>query len=823
MAVDYRLRKRTAFVIPVLALLVGFVSISAEAQDKASALAASENSQKTQAYTLPAGSLAVSLNTLARQGGLTLSVDPSLIQGKTAPAVSGDYTVTQVLQTLLKDSGVEFSFTGKNTVILREPANSASDGTVWLDPVKVSDSSFEGTTEGSGSYTTPSMNTATKLSLSIRETPQSVTVLTRQRLDDAGIIDMLDVVEKTPGLSVSTYGLGRPSFYSRGFTIETVTEDGITSTFSSYIPSPLSNLALYDRVEVVRGSTGLAQGAGNPSAAINLIRKRPTNSFQADVSVSAGSWNEFSNTVDVSGAITQGGKIRARLVTYLQDSESFRDVEKEDTEMLYGTLDFDLSSNTTLNIGYTYLNTFSNLVWGGIPVSAAGVHLDVPRSTFVGADWEYLKQEVNTVYLSVDHQFNNDWTLRLNTKYSNTVTDVLGTWLMADETNGGYGHIYWAATNETDQLAADLFVSGPLTLLGREHELVLGASSNKEEVDGESFFDCFDTSCALSTVADITTWDASMASKPSLRADSPDRDESASSVTQKSVYSVMRWNLSESLTFISGGRLDWYENIGQWSTTEDDGNLSLYGGFIYDFHPYHSAYLSYTDIFKPQDSLDVDQNVLDPVVGENYEIGIKGEYLNGLLNANIAVFRVDQTNLAKQVENRSACPADLDFTCYESTGLVRSEGIDLEIQGEIAPGWQLGAGYTYSHIEYVKSGNVGERLDTAIPERLFKLNTSYTLPGNLNQWRVGAGLTYQSEIYNDIELNPGSIRNEQKAYTLVDLMLEYQPTKHLSIQARVDNAFDESYYRAVTDSIYYGSSEMFGEPRSYRVTLRYRL
>lgn len=761
------------------------------------------------------------MESLGQQTGLQIIYDADLVTGKNSPAVQGLYESTEVLQQLLAGTNLITKQISSGYTITKMTDGHYRVGTLALTTIN---GETDNITENTGSYTTKSMSTATKLGLSIRETPQSVTVLTRQRMDDENMTSLLDVIDNTPGLSISYDGVGRPDFYSRGFTIDTTTEDGINNSFNSYVPSPLANLAMYDRVEVVRGAAGLAKGKGNPSGVVNLIRKRPTDKFQASISVEFGSWNDLSATVDVSGAITDDGKIKARVVGYVQDADNFRDVEKNETEMLYASVDFDYFPATHINVGYSYLNTFTNMVWGGIPISAEGKHLDLDRETFIGADWDHLKQDVNTLYLNVEHSFNNGWGLYLNAKYANTVSDVLGTWIMPEDDGSGHGHIYWAAKDDTNQIAADLYVAGDVTLFNRAHEVVIGASYNKEEVESASFFDCFDTSCAVSKITDLSTWDPSMATQPIL--DYADAPIDKASVLQKSTYAVIRWNISEQLKFISGGRLDWYENIGGWSETKEDANLSLYGGLIYDFHQHHSAYVSYTDIFTPQSEIDIHQKVLAPIVGENYELGVKGEYFDGLLNTNFSLFRIDQANKAKELLDQSACPTFPDNSCYDTSGLVRSKGIDIELQGELTPSWQISAGYTYSSVEYVEDANhnnIGERLDTGVPESLFKFNTSYRLPGELKHWKIAGGIHYQSDIFYDIAIDGNTVRNSQDAYALVNLMVAYQPTDKLTIQLNVDNVFDKKYYSAISNDVTYGALEMYGEPRNFMLSVKYKL
>ena len=156
-------------------------------------------------------------------------------------------------------------------------ADETTPATLELDATEIGATQMSSTTEDTQSYTTGPMRTATKLSLTMRETPQAVTVITRQRMDDQNMTSINDVVKGTPGLFLSqASGPGRQTYSSRGFDIDTIMYDGLPSSYSPFSMAVQPNLAMFDRVEIVRGATGLVTGAGNPSAAINLVRKRPT-------------------------------------------------------------------------------------------------------------------------------------------------------------------------------------------------------------------------------------------------------------------------------------------------------------------------------------------------------------------------------------------------------------------------------------------------------------------------------------------------------------------------------------------------------------------
>ncbi|KPZ19784.1 TonB-dependent siderophore receptor, partial [Pseudomonas syringae group genomosp. 3] len=230
---------------------------------------------------------------------------------------------------------------------------------------------------------------------------------------------------------------------------------------------------------------------------------------------------------------------------------------------------------------------------------------------------------------------------------------------------------------------------------------------------------------------------------------------------------------------------------------------------------------SYTDIFNPQNYQDLSGKVLDPVVGKNYEVGIKGEYFNGALNASLAVFQIDQENLKTEAPTQAGCAV---LTCYDAAGLVRSQGIDMELQGALTENWQVGAGYTYARTHYLKDfdpAKENQRFDTDTPEHLFKFSTVYRLRGALEKMRVGGNVYWQSRLYNDIALPDASYRLEQGSYAVADLMAGYQVNKHLDLQLNANNIFDRTYYTAIGASSVWGSTDVYGNPRSYALTAKY--
>ncbi|WP_437883456.1 TonB-dependent siderophore receptor [Pseudomonas sp. LRF_L74] len=687
-----------------------------------------------------------------------------------------------------------------------DPDNS-QPATIELGATEIINSQMSSVTEGTSSYTTGDMATATKLPLTMRETPQATTVITRQRMDDEAMTSINDVVRSTPGLFLDySNGPGRQAYSSRGFDIDNLMYDGIPSGYTGWVVGAQPNLAMFDRVEVVRGATGLVTGAGNPSAAINLVRKRPLAEQKVTLTGSVGRWDNYRGEIDASSPLNESGTLRGRVVASYDDANSFIDDVEEDHGLFYAITEADLSEDTSLSIGFSHQKDRTNYFWGSSMVGLDGHHLDLPRSYNPGTDWEDKKQEINTVFAEVRQGLANDWKLQINASYSEQNALFSGSYQSRWATDASLARTVYQSTHDENQAGLDAFASGPFDAFGRTHELVVGASERIYDMTSHDYSP-YDTNWPLN------------AGKPNFIHTGNSREVT----TQDGIYLTTRLNLADPLKLILGGRLDWYD----YDNRDGDGdykvtrNVTRYSGLIYDLDDHHSVYLSYSDIFTPQSSKDVTGTPVKPIVGKNYEIGIKGEYFDGALNASLALFRVDQENRAVEVTVAN-CP---QTSCYEASGEVRSQGIDMELQGALTENWQIGAGYTYARAHTIKDDanpqNENQRFDTDTPEHMFKLSTSYRFQGPLEKLRVGGSVYWQSRMYNDIELLDGSnYRLKQGAYAIADLMAGYRVNQNLDLQLNANNIFDRKYYSSISNSVLYGG-DTYGTPRDLTLTAKY--
>ncbi|WP_369944389.1 TonB-dependent siderophore receptor [Xanthomonas medicagonis] len=691
-----------------------------------------------------------------------------------------------------------------------------------LPAVSVTGRADAATTDGTGSYTTGETGAATRLPLSLKETPQSVTVITRQRMDDQQLNSVQGVLESTTGIAAYQSDSERTSFYSRGLLINNVQYDGIPTVIGNTVNGSgigALDTAFYDRVEVVRCGSGLLTGTGNPSAAINLVRKRPSRDVSASASLGAGSWDTYRGMADVSTPLTADGRIRARLVGTSQDGHSYIDGYKPKRKAAYGIVEADLTAATTVSLGYDYQDiTPKGATWGGLPLwFSDGTQVDYPRSKSYGQDWSHFDNTLKTGFAEIEHRFDNGWNLRAIANQYRTETDAelitLGG--RPDRATGlgmfpaGAYPVALASQGRSRQNSFDVMASGQFDLLGRQHDLVIGATDSHRTASQE---DVAPFPAGFMPVNVYTLRPATPRPDFGAMAWIPTRTR----IKQSGVYSAARFSLADPLKLIIGGRFSNYEIDDTAGGTavhyKKRGEFTPYAGLVYDINTTYSAYASYTGIFNPQtDYRDSNGNVLTPSKGKTKEIGLKGAYLDGRLNTTVALFETELDNAAQMVPGTLTPSGALAYRGADGT---KSRGIELDVQGELARGWNVYAGV--SHFSAHDGDDV--RLNSQLPRTNAQLFTTYQLPGTWNQWTLGAGAKWQSRFYQAPNTGTSSLGGQQSPYALVSLMARYAITKKTNVAINVNNVFDKKYalQKGDFDTVSYGA------PRNVMVTLDYR-
>jgi len=810
-----------------LALTAALLNLAAHLAQADTPAVSEQPSGPKRHYTITAGPLVSVLNRFAEQAGIFLAGHNDLADGKRSAGLNGDFTEQQALQHLLQNSGLRaLPQAGGGYVLRAAPENS---NPLELDPTNIGALALGAITEDTHAYTTGSSSSATGLPLSLRETPQSVTVITRQQMDDQGGTSIADVLRRAPGVSVQNYDSERWEFSSRGLPITNFQYDGVNTDYDGVYDygTTSTDMATYDRVDIIKGAAGLMTGSGDPSATVNLIRKRPTKAFKASVSGAIGSWDNLRSEGDISGPLTDSGNVRGRFVGVYQDRSAHADHYQNTKDIAYGILEADLTPDALLTFGIDQQNTRSRgASWTGFPMfNSDGSPTHFSRSFNPAADWSRRDFNNQTLFAALQQQLANDWTLKVSYDRKHRQHDTF----LASASGGnpdpltGDGMFMYMGKFKGDEVQdnLDINLSGPFNLFGREHELIAGfmAMNTRQAIPVHgSVYPALDGS--------IFDWRGEFP-KPDI----PKIGSDDILQRQTGAYLATRLKPTDDLALILGGRVSDFKGSDHLDYTDPNtsdmrdgyrqtGVITPYAGLIYDLDQTYSVYTSYTNIYQPQMSKDAHRQLLDPVEGDAYEAGIKAEYFGGRLNASFAIFRIEQDNVAEYVSG-----VDTE-SVYRPVQGATTKGFEFEVAGEVLDGWKLSAGYTYNHTRDAKGDYVyGSVLQTTAPEQVVRVFSTYRLPGAWENLTVGGGVNWQSEFFGNVfQPNPGDSVNfgqyariTQDSYYLVDAMARYRFNAHLSTTLNVKNVFDKTYYTGLGN---FGTG-FYGEPRSVQLTNRW--
>lgn len=665
------------------------------------------------------------LNALALQSGTRIVFPTALTENRATSGVSGTLGVEQALQKLLAGTGLDAQPTAEGGYTI------VQGRTQVLPQVTVTAGTERSVlTEGTGSLTTAGpVTAATGMNLKLRETPQSVSVITRQRMDDQQLNSVADVLEQSPGMHVVKMGpkVGgyNQSITARGYAVGAYTVDGVTTPSQAWANSGLPGIfsmdtAIYDSVAIVRGATGLLTGSGDPSASINLTRKRPTGEFRGSIEAGAGRWDQYRLVADLGGPLNEAATLRARVVGAYGESKSWIERYESDQHMLYGIVEADVAENTMLTLTLEHGKEKSNAADNGTnfaPIYTDGTPTSFSRRSGAIPEWGVWDHERTTVTAGLDHAFSEDWQAKVN--YSYTERDLFYRRGMIDGINpdhtAGRAQALQNAT-QAEVHALDVRINGVYQFLGKQHDLAMGFSASKvrDEVLDKSVLDHrFNEIPVINGRPQYIEpdWEAGSGCGCSVQ-----------DTQQSGFYFSTRLRPMDDLSVILGSRWsNWKYTNKRLSShpgydpakpfldnRKHNGVFVPYAGVVYDLNSNFSVYGSYTEIFKPQNRKDVSGSLLDPEEGKNYEIGLKGEWLNGGLNAALALFETRKDNLAIADSGNRTPEGAQAYIAHDST---KTKGWELELAGEIAPGWSVQGGYT----RVLSRDSSGNRLNTLHP------------------------------------------------------------------------------------------------------------
>ncbi|GLO13321.1 ligand-gated channel [Pseudomonas putida] len=786
-------------------------------------------------YAIAAGPMELAVTRFAGEAGVALSYDTRLTAGRMSPGLEGSFSVEQGFARLLQGSPLSAVLNGDGSYSLVEAG--AGQG-VMLTPTAVIGQGLE---PDANSYSAGSAAVGSKVATSLREVPHSVSVITRQRIEDQNLNNLTEVMSKMTGVSLQKGGISQAAmgnesnFFSRGFAVSNTTIDGgapLTTSIAGYGSLSQLDMAQYERVEFLRGVDGLYSSTGDPGGTINLVRKRALHDSQLAFSASAGSWDNYRSEFDVTGPLVESGAIRGRLGMAYQDSKSFLDYVDTQNSLTYGSLEVDLNPATTLTLGGSYQDNDGVPYFAGLPRYSNGDDLGLPRHTAYTASWNTVREKTTQLYAKAEHAFNDDWALTTDLSYVDIDRDSAGLYFFgAVDPVSGTGPTWNNFPNKSGSVrkSVNSYLKGGFDAFDRHHDLLVGVDYTD-------------------TIGSVIQRRGLLGVPLDLGGRTPPDDQGSVAVKKqelpeirRSAYGMTRLALTDEFKLILGGRLSdysyqnkqvFYSNDTQSRppTEHKRGVTTPYAGLTYDLNDQWTAYTSYAETFTPQAGFtDTSGAQIDPATSKNYEIGLKGQLFDGRVNTSFAVYRIEQQDSAVYDEEGTGPVGSEATCCYFNAGEVVSKGFDAEVSGEVAKGLQLMAGYTYSRLEAKDAEEGRSAFEGVTPKHLLKVWGTWQLPGGLEDWKVGLGAISQSATSKSGSVStfdPGTgtwgepsvpYKFMQAGYTIWSASLDYKIDEHWSATLNGNNLFDKKYYSTVGTSQY---NNFYGDPRNFMLTIR---
>lgn len=658
-------------------------------------------------------------------------------------------------------------------------------------------------TEKNGDYSSFAATVGTKIPASLREIPQSVSIITNRQVKDRNVDTFDQLARKTPGLRVLSNDDGRSSVYARGYEYSEYNIDGLPAQMQS-INGTLPNLFAFDRVEVMRGPSGLFDSSGEMGGIVNLVRKRPTKAFQGHMAAGFGTHKQYKAEADVSGSLNSDGSVRGRVMAQTVGA-SPRPAEKNNRhETFYAAADWDINPDTVLGAGYLYQQR-RLAPYNGLPADADGKLPSLPQHAFVGADWNKFKMHSHDVFADLKHYFGNGGYGKVGMRYSDRKADSNYTFAGSKLNNAGQADVAGLGTDiKQKAFAVDASYSRPFALGNTANEFVIGADYNHFRSTNEQGRSTVASNIALDSFH--STPYVSLMQNARAGTSGYKHTLDTGNLDKFGVYGKFVFHPADGLSLIGGGRLGHYKiESGDGKTLHKASRTKFtgYAGAVYDLNDNNSLYASFSQLYTPQTSLGTDGKLLKPRQGNQFEVGYKGSYMDDRLNTRVSLYRLKDKNAAAPLNPNNK------KTRYAALGKRVMEGVETEISGAMTPKWQIHAGYSYLHSQIKTAANSrDDGIFLLMPKHSANLWTTYQVTPELT---IGGGVNAMSGITSSAGMHAGG-------YATFDAMAAYRFTPKLKLQINADNIFNRHYYARV------GGTNTFnipGSERSLTANLRY--
>lgn len=667
---------------------------------------------------------------------------------------------------------------------------------------------------------------ATGLDLEIKETPQSISIVTSEQMRDFRTTSINEALRMATGITVDEWETNRTSYSVRGFDIANTQVDGVGMPNGWGIVTGAVDTYGYEKVELIRGANGLLTGVGNAAGTINFVRKRPTNERKGEVNVSYGSWNTKRIEADYSTPLNEDRSWAARIVAAREEGDSWLRSNSKERTFLYGVIDGQVGQDGMLTLGYSNQQDNSKgVMWGALSFgNNDGTQAEWKRNASTTQDWTKWDTDTQNAFVEYAHQLSSDWQLKATYNHRIIKTDTKLFYAYHSGLTGGLDPVTGAglagyAGRGKDKRTEDMgevSASGSFHAFGRKHELLLGAGMAKAKFDYDAYaadcsasaaYDPFGAGCTYLIMPSFP-YAGDLIAEPNWGALSSNPDDIANYTEKRNrVFGSTRLALTDNLKSILGFNYSEYKRNGNSFGTpvnQSDGKLSPYAGLTYDFTNRVLGYVSYSDIYLPQSQVDASNHYLEASKGTNIEGGVKVDWLNKRLLTSAAVFQAKQAGLAAPTGTYNAygqaiyVPAD-----------VTSRGVEFEAVGELNDYVSLTAGYTVLKLSNQEDGN---DVFSWVPRRTANVTVLGRLPG-VPDLKLGVNGRWQSDISNT---ESTGITVRQDSYAVLNAFAAYEIARNTTLRFNVNNLTDEKYINTLRYAGYYGA------PRNYMVSLGYK-
>ncbi|MEH2389931.1 MAG: TonB-dependent siderophore receptor [Nostoc sp.] len=651
-------------------------------------------------------------------------------------------------------------------------------------------------------YRIPDTSVGTRTDTPLRDIPQSIDVIPRQVLEDQGTTRIGEVLKDYGILQGAAPPRSSDEFIIRGFDTINTLRNGLKDNLNRSING--ASTPNIERIEILRGPTSVLYGQGDPGGTVNIITKKPLSQPYYSIAFDVGSYSFYQPSIDFSGPLTSDGTLLYRLNAAYSNSGSFIDFFNPTRTFVSPVITWHPNSKTTLTLEGEYQD--SRIIFDpGLP--AQGTVLpnsngEISRSRFIGEPTDFSDRQTGRIGYTFEHRLNDDWVLRnalqiTLLRYEQQSTTPVS--LLPDNRTLQRRTQIFLEPVVWNNYLLDTNIIGKFQTGSIQHQLLFGLDLYR---DIQATFNS-----TLNSIGSINLFNP-IYGQPlgtvNIQINRKTKNDALG------IYAQDQVTLAENLKLILSGRIDFLDNnvtnvITSQETSQSDSAFSPRIGLVYQPIKSVSLYSSFGQSFSQNIGTAFDGSAFKPSRETQYEVGVKTDFLNGKLSSTLALYQLTLSNVVT--------PDLVNRTFDVQTGEQRSRGIELNVTGEILPGWNVIAYYAYNDAQITSDNlyKIGNRVALA-PDHVASLWTTYTLPkGSLQGLGFGLGLSYVGEREGDLDNS-----FQLPSYFRTDAGVYYRKN-NLQVGVNLNNLFDVRYFESARNDL----QVYAGEPFTATATVRY--